>query len=63
MWDDSVCVARCVTGGIKLVLVTDDGTVYKIANQDKIKPETYGKKVTVDGKKEGDTITVDAVKM
>jgi hypothetical protein len=63
MWDDSVCVARCVTGGIKVVLVTDDGTVYKIANQDKIKPETYGKKVTVSGKMEAGTITVDSVKM
>jgi hypothetical protein len=63
MWDDAACTARCVKGSIKVVLVTEDGTVYKIANQDKIKPEAYGKKVTVSGKMEGDTITVDSVKV
>jgi len=64
MWDNSPCTARCVKGNIKLVLVTEDGTVYKIANQDKVKSETfYGKKVTVSGKMEGETITVDNVKM
>jgi hypothetical protein len=63
MWDDSVCTARCVKTGVKLVLVTDGGTVYKIANQDKIKSDDYGKKVTVSGKVEGDTITVDSVKI
>jgi hypothetical protein len=64
MWDDAACTARCVKGSIKLVLVTEDGTVYKIANQDKVKFETYyGKKVTVSGKMEGDTITVDSVKI
>lgn len=63
MWDDAACTARCVKGNIKVVLVTEGGTVYKIANQDKIKSETYGKKVTVSGKMEGDTITVDSVKM
>jgi hypothetical protein len=64
MWDDAACTARCVKGSIKLVLVTEDGTVYKIANQDKVKSETYyGKKVTVSGKMEGDSITVDSVKI
>jgi hypothetical protein len=64
MWDNAPCTARCVKGSIKLVLVTEDGTVYKIANQDKVKSETYyGKKLTVSGKMEGEMITVDSVKM
>jgi hypothetical protein len=64
MWEAGPCTARCVKGNIKLVLVTEDGTVYKIANQDKVKSETYyGKKVTVSGKMEGETITVESVKM
>jgi Protein of unknown function (DUF5818) len=63
MWSDSECVARCVRRGSDVVLVTADGTVYKIANQDKVKSESYGKKVTVTGKMEGDTITVDGLKM
>jgi hypothetical protein len=63
MWSDSACTARCVKGGIKVVLVTDNGTMYKIANQDKITSEIYGKKVTLSGKMEGDTIIVDSVKM
>jgi len=63
MWTDSECVARCVRRGSALVLVTEDGTVYKIANQDKVTADSYGKKVTVTGKMEGDTITVDSLKM
>lgn len=64
MWEDAPCTERCVKGNIKLVLVIEDGTVYKIANQDKVKSETYyGKKVTVSGKMEGNTITVDSVKI
>lgn len=63
MWDDAACTARCAKS-IPLVLVTEDGTVYKIANQEKVKSETYyGKKVTVSGKMEGNTITVDSVKI
>lgn len=63
MWDDGPCTARCANGNVKLVLVIEDGTVYKIANQEKVKSDAYyGKKVTVTGKKEGDTITVDSVK-
>lgn len=64
MWDDAPCTARCAKQNIKLVLVTEDGTVYNVANQEKIKHETYyGKKLSVSGKLEGDTITVDSVKM
>jgi hypothetical protein len=63
MWEDSECVARCVRRGSAIVLVTEDGTIHKIANQDKVKAESYGKKVTVTGKVEGDAITIEDVKM
>jgi hypothetical protein len=63
MWQDSECVARCVRRGSEVVLVTDDGAIHKIANQDKVKAESYGKKVTVTGKVEGDTITIEDLKM
>jgi hypothetical protein len=61
MWANPECVARCVRDGDKLVLVTDEGKVYQISNQDKIAPESYGQVVTVTGKTEGDTITVDVL--
>ncbi len=63
MWEDTECVARCVRRGAPVVLVTEDGKVYKIANQDKVTAESYGKKVTVTGKMEGETITVESLKM
>ncbi|HYI93036.1 MAG TPA: hypothetical protein VEX68_05800 [Bryobacteraceae bacterium] len=55
------CVNACVKGGQKAVLVSD-GKVLKIANQDKV-TEHLGHKVTVSGKLEGDTVTVDSVTM
>ena len=44
------------------MLVTDDGKIYKIADQDKV-TEHAGQKVTITGKMDGDTIEVDSVKM
>jgi hypothetical protein len=58
MWSNAECVARCIRDGDKAVLVTDDGKIYQITNQDKIMPESYGQVVTLLGKTEGDTITV-----
>lgn len=55
------CSQACVKGGQAAVLVSD-GKVLKIANQDKVAAHV-GHKVTVTGKLEGDTVTVDAVKM
>ena len=55
------CVNACVKGGQAAVLVSE-GKVLKIANQDKVK-EHLGHKVTVAGKVDGDTITIDTVKM
>jgi hypothetical protein len=62
MKGDIACATKCIKGGSPAVLLTDDGKVYKIANQQKI-VEHAGHKVTVTGKMEGDTITVDSVKM
>ena len=45
------------------MLVTEEGKIYQIANQDKITEETYGQVVTLLGKTEGETITVDSVKL
>ena len=55
------CAQKCVKGGASAVLVSD-GKVYKIANQDKVQ-EHVGHKVTVTGNLEGDTVTVDTVRM
>jgi hypothetical protein len=54
------CIQKCIRDGSAAVLVTADGKVYKIANQDKILASA-GKNVTVDGKLEGDTITVASI--
>lgn len=56
------CAAGCIKKGSPAVLVTADGKVYKIADQDKVTAHA-GHKVTVTGKISGDTITVDNVKM
>jgi hypothetical protein len=56
------CAQACIKKGDKAVLVTADGKIYQIANQDKI-TEHAGMKVTVDGDMKGDTITVTDVKM
>ena len=63
MWANAECVARCVRDGDKIVLVTEEGKVYQISNQDKITPESYGQIVTLTGKTDGDTITVDSLKL
>ena len=56
------CAAKCIKGGSPAVLVTEEGTVYKIADQDKVTAHA-GHKVTITGTMEGDTIKVDSVKM
>jgi hypothetical protein len=62
MWTNAECVARCVRDGDKVVLVTDDGKIFQIANPDKVVPESYGQVVTLMGKTDGDTITVEHLK-
>jgi hypothetical protein len=55
------CAQSCIKKGSPAVLVTDEGKVYKFADQAKV-VDFAGKKVTVTGKVEGDTIQVDSVK-
>ncbi len=55
------CAKRCLGRGAPAVLATEDGKIYTITNQDKVK-SSAGKKVTVSGKVEGDSITVDSLK-
>jgi hypothetical protein len=61
MKDNAQCAQKCIKGGSPAVLVGEDGTVYKIANQDKITSHA-GEKVTVTGDLKGDTITIADVK-
>jgi hypothetical protein len=63
MWNNAECVARCVRDGDKIVLVTEEGKVFQISNQDKVTPDSFGQVVTLLGKTDGDTITVETVKM
>src|SRR5579872_1185749 len=56
------CAQGCIKKGDSAVLVTSEGKVYKISNQDKV-TEHAGHKVTLTGKMDGDTITVSDVKM
>jgi hypothetical protein len=60
MLGDEACAKKCMDGGSPAVLATADGKIYKISNQDKVKASA-GKKVTVTGKVDGDTITVDTI--
>jgi hypothetical protein len=62
MKENAACAARCIKGGQAAVLVTDDGKIYKIADQAKV-VEHAGHKVTISGTMDGDTIKVDSVKM
>jgi hypothetical protein len=62
MVGNEACAKRCIGGGAEAVLATEDGKVYTIENQDKIKDHA-GHKVTITGKVDGDKITVESVKM
>lgn len=61
MLGNEACAKRCIDRGGAAVLATDDGKVYAIKEQDKVK-DAAGKKVTITGKMDGDTISVDSVK-
>ena len=60
MMGNEACAKKCIEGGSPAVLATEDGKIYKISNQDKV-VSSAGKKVTVSGKMEGETITVDTI--
>lgn len=61
MKDNAECAQKCIKGGSPAVLVLADGTIYKIANQDKIVAHA-GMNVSVQGTLSGDTLTVASVK-
>ncbi len=50
------CAAGCIKGGEAAVVVTADGKIYEVAQQDKVTGHA-GAKVTVTGKVEGTKIT------
>ena len=58
----AACAAKCINGGSPAVLLTEEGKIYKIADQDKVK-EHAGHKVTITGDLDGDTLKVESVKM
>lgn len=61
MLGNEACAKRCMDRGDKAVFVTEDGKVFNIPDQDKVK-SVAGKKVTITGKLDGDKIAVDSVK-
>ncbi len=61
MLGDEACAKRCMGRGAPAVIATEDGKIIAVTNQDKVK-DFAGKKVTVSGKMEGESITVDSVK-
>jgi len=62
MRGDVDCATKCIKSGSPAVLVTDEGKVYKIAEQEKVTPDA-GKKVMLSGKLSGDTINVSKIKV
>jgi hypothetical protein len=54
------CVKGCVKGGASYVLVTSDGKVYQVNEQDKF-AQYAGKEVKVTGTVNGESISVDSV--
>jgi len=61
MKDNAACAKKCIKGGSPAVLVTADGKIYKIANQDKIVSHA-GENVTVTADLKDDTLTIATVK-
>ena len=61
MWGDEACAKRCIGRGDPAVFVTEDGKIYQIAEQAKVK-DVAGKKVTITGTMKEDTISVTDVK-
>ena len=59
--DHAKCAEKCVKAGAAAVFIAD-GKVYKIADPAKVQ-DHVGHKVTITGKMDGDTISVEDVKM
>ncbi len=54
------CAKGCIGGGAEAVIVTADGTVMQVANQDKVTGHA-GEKVTITGSEADGKITVETV--
>lgn len=63
MWANVACVQKCVRDGDKVVFVTEQGKIFQFASPDKIDADSYGQKVAVVGKTDGDTITVASLQI
>ena len=61
MKGNAACAKSCIKGGSPAVLMTEDGKIYKISNQDKIVGHA-GENVTVTADLKDDTLTIDSVK-
>ncbi|MGO9230446.1 MAG: DUF5818 domain-containing protein [Bryobacteraceae bacterium] len=61
MLGNVTCAQNCIKRGSPAVLVTDDGSVLKIADQAKVVPFA-GKKVTITGELADGAIKVESVK-
>ena len=61
MWTNEACVKRCMGRGDPAVFVTEEGKIFAIAEQDKVK-DFAGKKVSLSGTMKDDTISVESVK-
>ena len=55
------CAKSCIKGGAPAVLVTNDGKIYQIANKDKV-IDYAGRKVTIEGDLNRETINVTKVR-
>jgi hypothetical protein len=62
MKGNAECAQKCIKGGAAAVLVTPEGKIYKIANQDKVTAHA-GHNVTIKGTVSDDTITAESVEM
>jgi hypothetical protein len=58
MWTNAQCIETCIRDGDTVVVVTEEGKVFKIGNPDKITSDSYGQKVTLLGKVDADVIVV-----
>ena len=58
----AACTKKCVEAGAKLAIVTDDGKVLAVDNQDAVKGHE-GHHVAVDGHVSGESIHVEKVSM
>jgi len=58
----SSCAQNCIKGGQPAVLVTADGKIYEITNQDEVTPHA-GHKVMIEGTEADGKVTVKSVKM